>query len=599
MTYMLAANLKMLGEAWLSFSAYSGEWPQRLLLAGLCLLVMIAMGAWVTLLLRDEFEGIVIICIVPFMGLISILVLSLPVFLVSSIYNNTQVLGPSFGLILPGFGMMSAVAMWKLRSRFISNSKPLAALIGIMFLLILLRFPFFKDLIVPSYSDSVEHFQIISDLIRPDQSTQAFYQIDRMTVRYYHMGFHLISAFFAITLNAPVERVMLVLGQLLQVMIPLSLYLPIRSLTGSPRAGLIAILLAGMGWWMPAFGSNWGKYPALTGTALAAFMPGLLLSAMKLRDGSRRKFLILLAGLGGVAAVLSHTRILLVFFMMFSAWGLSNWALRSRFWTAAVFSITAAFTAFGFLLLPDFKTSLIFLIRPYLDKGGLPGIFVILLLVFCRKENGRSLLAAFLFGVFILAGAAIPLPHFFRQYGYQVLLDRPFSQLVFFIPLSVMGAIGADGFLNRLPYPIMAVIVQILLFVALVFNSLVIQEVAPSECCRLAGADDAAAYQWIKSTLPYSSRILIASNRTPAREFGVDGGLWITPMTGIETVMRSNQTPFSARVILDELCASGITHIYAGGNAARFHVEEIASSPWYADLFILPGAYLYRLTGCP
>jgi hypothetical protein len=171
-----------------------------------------------------------------------------------------------------------------------------------------------------------------------------------------------------------------------------------------------------------------------------------------------------------------------------------------------------------------------------------------------------------------------------------------------FLPLAITGGLGLAG-LGSLAQagPLRALwrAAALLLPLALVVYAFRQYGFSPSPCCRIASADDALAYRWIEANLPPDSVILIAANRTPSRFFGVDGGIWITPLTGYRTEKWPHNADLGSAAALEQICAKGATHVYAGGTSARFSVETLERRPdWYENLLTRPGAYLYRITGC-
>jgi hypothetical protein len=396
---------------------------------------------------------------------------------------------------------------------------------------------------------------------------------------------------------------MLVLGQILQALIPVSFFFVVRRATRSDAAALFGVLLAGLAWRMPGFASNWGKYPALTSLAVLPLVFGLFLLADSAADRKTRLTLWALALTAGALTGLGHTRSLLLLGMGIAGWWAAGRLLQSRpAWRTSAFIAALAGTAW-IAHQAARSSELALMLSPYLRAGLYSTLLVVLLVAFGLRRYPRPALAALLFLVLLLGGALVPLPDALARYGYQTLVDRPFAQMTLFLPLTLAGAFGYAGLAARRSSTrlLRALKASALLLVplALTLTALRYYDFSPSTCCQLAGRDDLAAFEWIEGNLPSEAVILIAANRTPARSYGVDGGIWITPFTGYRTEKWPHNALMDSPAILEGICAKGATHIYAGGVAARFSVERIESHPaWYARRFARPGAAVYEIVGC-
>lgn len=595
---MLNINLKLLYDFWVDFLFARQSFDSRLPLAFACLALIFFSGLWVIPLLRKVLDSASLLSIIPMAGLVTLILASFPVFLWSTWSGKSL----NFQLILAVllFLIFLSILLSAARGQAASGSaKALIALACLLLVFCVLRLPFIQGLVLPPYSDSVEHYQIIDDLSHPEVLPLAFYKLERLATRYYHMGFHVLAASLASLTASPIEQVMLVLGQLFQVIIPLSLFFPIKVITKNDLAGLGAVLFAGLCWRMPAFASNWGKYPALTSLSMLPLLPGVFYIAKEVEKHSRSRKLIFVALAAGAATVLAHTRSFVLLGMFFGSWYLSVWIARfqstKRFLALAVLFLSLF--GLGYFINMDSVMSFIFI--PYLRDGYLPLILVVLLIPFGLKKYPGLTICTLLILLFILVGSVFPLPAGLGRLGYLYLLDRPFAQVVLFLPLSALGGIGLAGLYEGIKYLRGSILVLPLFTFAALFYSLAYSELAPSSCCQLAGPDDIKAYRWIEDNLPSSAIILIASNQTPTRSYGVDGGAWVTPLTGYTVTMRSNKTPFDSPVILSELCDGGVSYVYVGETAARFSVEKIAiQANWYRNVYASPAVYIYQVIGC-
>jgi hypothetical protein len=542
--------------------------------------------------------------LVPAGGILALIGLALPVFVLCA-WAGVR---PDFRAILLVLIAALAFAAWLLNRRTsgsaVTSLRLPAALTLLFAALLALRLAFVRDLVLPPYSDSIEHYQIINDLLHPDRTPQAFYGLLRLTESYYHFGFHALAGSLSALSGAPAAEVMLALGQILQAVIPLALFFVIQRATGSDAAGLFGVLLAGIAWRMPGFASNWGKYPALTALALVPLAFGLLLLVES--SAERRSRRILLGVALGAAALtgLSHTRGLLLLGMAAAGWWAAGRLVQSGSrWMAIALAGAAAGLAWT-VFQASRNSELAFMLSPYLRQGFYSTLLVMLLAPFGLQLHPRAAFAALLFLMLMLAGASIPLPDQLARYGYQTLVDRPFAQMSLFLPLTLVGAVGFAGLAGRREnsrlWRWLTLSARLLVPLAIALSVARLYDYSPSACCQLAGPDDMAAFEWMQDNLPRDSVLLIAANRTPARSFGVDGGAWIAPITGL----RTEKWPFNS--LLDEpstlegVCAKRATHIYVGGTVSHFAVERIAARPeWYVIRYQAPAAAVYEVVGCP
>jgi len=125
-------------------------------------------------------------------------------------------------------------------------------------------------------------------------------------------------------------------------------------------------------------------------------------------------------------------------------------------------------------------------------------------------------------------------------------------------------------------------------------------------CCQFFGEDDRAALDWMDQNTPPNANIVIASSEailfesSPSAWYtGSDGGIWITPLIHRQALFWPYQTDFGIAETLVGLCQRGAGYIYVGGTGQSFDQAQLLARPdWYAKLFSLPKAQVYRIVGC-
>jgi hypothetical protein len=436
------------------------------------------------------------------------------------------------------------------------NVKLSAGLPALAFLaFVLLRIGYVAGAALPAYFDSPEHYRIIQILLAGPSAWP--------TDSYYHLGYHLLAAGLAAVTRGDIARVMLVLGQVIVAALPLPMYFFVRRATGQERAAWLAVVFAGLGWFVPAHAVNWGKYPALLGMLVFQFSLGLAL--LDLRKPA-------LAAAFFAATI--HTRMIVLFAVCVAAW-----LLASR-------------PKLGWLLMAG---ALGVLAWRYRDLGALweaygnGSLLLAALLALLAVRAFPRLLTGGLFAAFIGLALTVLPPAF-------PILDRPLTEMLLSLPLAWLGGLGA----SRLPkwgHPLLAA--------ALLIHAWTSYSFAPSACCQLAGREDLAAMEWIRQNTPEDARILIARSDyslggATLYGMGVDAGLWITPLTGRVTPGLPPATDFSQFDSYRQLCWGQVAYVYVGNKDVSFKLDGLQSNPnRYQTVFPLPNVSIVQVLGCP
>jgi hypothetical protein len=544
----------------------------------------------------------------------------LPILLASllwSLWRSVQRLESSALIIFIPVAIVAIVLLLRSRKEPRSDSKPVFfALLGLSGIFIFLRLAFVSKTVIPLYFDSAQHYLIIKNLLAlPVSNTTATFPW--LGGVYYHLGFHFVAALIAAVWHADVVNVMLILGQMVLALIPLSMFFLIRNETQSDRAGLLTVLLAAFGWYMPAHAMDWGKYPALTSLMLIMFVLSLAYLSIRYRKtlstGSHWALnTILFLALG--AAVFTHSRALVIFGIFALAWILATlWQrlpklLQGALLVAILVGIAAELT---FIQTKDVLGPLF---DPYTNKGLLITVLVLFLTLFGQWVYPKLtfsliLVVALMLGSLFIPAQGIP------GYADLTLLDRPFVEMILFLPLSLLGGLGLAGLervLQNIPTRLTNNVaswgktIGILLVAIILINALFKYEVYPSGCCRIVGRDDLVALDWMDKNLPAGAHILTSSTELrvlATDEFqgsvGGDAGIWINPLTGRATTPLAFSTDFSQPATWDALCKMGITHIYLGEIGSTFDDTKISPYPhWYKVLLSMPKVKVYQVVGC-
>lgn len=466
---------------------------------------------------------------------------------------------------------------------------------------LIIRLAFLEQATLPSYFDSAEHYRLIKLSLGIFQRTASVN--DLFLSIYYHKGYHfLISALiYLFQLNIP--DAMLVFGQIILAVLPLSFFFIIRQETDSDAVAFFTCLIASFGFHMPAHLVNWGKYPALLSLLGIQFVFILeyLIFKKSLCKEQKLKIYWLIVFLIFIT-VLIHTRALIVFLLTTLAVFVMLWQKK----ISTQFKYVSILIVFLILAIELFyvqqNTALFPLVTGYAQRDLWALILVLLLTPFVVKSYPNLMFFLSLLLCFFIALLFFPIPFF--TYGTQTLLDRPFVQMLAYITLSTIAGLGFAGLLHVLQNLQKAkLLISFVLFCFVIFNVSKNYSFYPSDCCQLASQDDLSALEWIDKELPQNARILIASNplyvtsfESPKALTGADAGIWITPLTSRFTLLSPANSDFDTSQTHSELCVQQISYIYIGNMPQSFNNSQLQSqSNWYHLVFDLPNTQIYQI----
>ena len=530
--------------------------------------------------------------------------------------ENKLILFGVISILLLGISA-NIVTFYTLRKREVARTRnfSLLLIISLFILSIILRLAYLKDIFVPPYFDSVAHLRIINKLIEGFNTSAIFNTLPNLTESYYHFGFHFFVALLTFGLHADPINVMLISGQVILAAIPIPLFFIIKHKTENNTAALLTLLLAGFGWYMPAFAINWGKYPALTGLLSLEIMLSLSYAISQKKTSKNNFKLIIFLLFGLLVSTLIHSRILIVFSISLISWFLAKKAaclekpeqhsiLRSSFFGILIL---------GILIQTDPLLKLT--LEPYLDKGILITSIILILSPFAFKKFHQSVYFIIFFIFSILACLFIPVDSILPTLNNQTLLDRPFVEMLLYFPLSILGGLGLAGLLEiinkatflsekKLFYTKTLVSILVIGFVG-VF-SLKNYAFYPADCCNFISYDDTIIFDWLRKNISNDARILVAANHlsvvpssTSTDLVGSDAGIWIPVLIDKRIVIMPYEIDFLSEGIMMELCQKKVTYIYVDNTNQSFNSNILDKKErWYKKILALPNTQLYQLKTC-
>ncbi len=412
-----------------------------------------------------------------------------------------------------------------------------------------------RELVLPGWVDSQHHYLIIKVML---EAHGLPHTLDPYlpTPFYYHYGFHAVTAFITAISGLEINQAMLIMGQILNAAIGLSVYTLGKTLFKDWRPALGAGLLVSFVTRMPAYYLTWGRYTLITGLVL---LPLAMSAAIDLLDGKNKiRGALTLALLTG-SVLLTHyfaalllglflVMILIVFLIknrrnfrdavhrgLVVGAGAATGLFIASPWLIRVIRYSTLNTGVA-VNLPESLSTVIAdpgeleyisnLLGPasshwLLFAGGLG----LILGLIQRKPVG--------FSVWSLALAALSLP-------WSLSLD-PFRPdhfaIVLFLPMVLwagflfwQAGFGLDHLFKQHWIQTLLLILIIAGWSAWAFP---LQSDIVNAVTVLVTEDDLAALDWIKENAPPDARFFINTAYWLNDVYrGVDGGGWLLPYTG-------------------------------------------------------------------
>ncbi len=417
------------------------------------------------------------------------------------------------------------------------------------------------------------------------------------------------------TFHADIANAMLILGQMVLAIMPISFFFLIKHETGSNSAGLFAVIVSAFGWYMPAHAVDWGKYPALTSVGLIPFVFSLayLLSQYKNTVSPQKRWaLYSLLGIGILVSGFVHSRSLVIFGITFLAWIIATWQQKLPARQRGILFLIVMVAVILEIIYIQKQDVLGLLFDPYIPKGVLITALVLFLSIFAQRSYPQLVLTCLLAVGFLLGSLFIPVLGLIPGHENLTLLDRPFVEMILFLPLSLISGLGLAGLekfwqdKNIRLISNNGFVISLIACGLVLINAYATYDLYPAKCCVLAGNDDMTAIDWMDQHLPANVHIGISATELKVLTSGTfegyvggDAGIWITPLINRFTSPLLYNTDFSEQVTLDNLCQTGISHLYVGDLGQNFDDSQLSAKPtWYKALLSMPEVRVYEVVGC-
>ena len=523
-------------------------------------------------------------------------------------------------------------------THYVSRFTFYALLLLLLLLALAVRLLAVRQIDTALWVDAGRHALITAVMVESGQTISHYApflpEIDRFP---YHFGFHTLAASLQLMGHWSLPELLLYLGQLLNALVPLTVYAAVWLLTRQRGAALLAAFLVALPFFFPAYYATWGRLTQLTAVLI---LPILLAATWRVPfggwDGRRGWWLVglLVAGL-----CLIHFRVFL-YYLPFAAlvWLVAMGRGRGRngrYLLAAaalalllagprLYQLIAMFeqpvqavghTIAGYNRFPT-QYYRVGWDRYFIWLAGGLWLLQLQFMVLLRRWHFLPLtLAAWVGLLFILlAGEQLGLPE-------TTLVNLNSMYIILFVPLALFLGLGWGRLWRILrPWPPLRWLAALGLGFGLTLAGLfgTYQQITIlNPQTILVYPQDIQAIHWLDEHLPPEAHIAVNSWLWLGNTWaGSDGGAWIVPLTG-----RSASTPPADYIYNRDLLAQvngfnealrgleewdgaetaeflrhwGVTHIFIGARGGQFDPATLLQNPEMRLLYARDGVFVFEI----
>jgi hypothetical protein len=496
-----------------------------------------------------------------------------------------------------------------------------------------------RGLAFPLWVDASRHALITAVMAvngQTPENYEPFLAVERFP---YHFGFHTLSASLRLMTGWPLPRLLLFLGQLLNGLVPLTLYTAVWFFRRKQGPSLLAAFLVGLPFFLPGYYATWGRLTQLTAVFL---MPVLLAFTWLLARGGRgwRRAWWLIALLAG-GLFLVHFRVFL-FYVPFAAIVWLFTLGRNGRWLAAAMILALALVGPRLLELSAVTEPVLVLSSTIPNYNAFPttyyqagweryfvwlagaGLFLTLVFGLWRPSSWRwrrwmalpIFLAIWVASLFLLlAGEPVGLPE-------SSLVNLNSMYITLFLPLAIFLAVTAEHLWRWLGQghwllQVIAWAAAGAVMTATFLFGLRQQITILNPQTILAQAEDLAGLRWVEDHLPQRATIAVNSWLWLGNTWaGSDGGAWLVPLTARASTTPPvdyvyNQTLFQFVGAFNEAATAasdwadpsaaewlrqqGVTHVFIGARGGFFDPAALARNPAMKMLYGRDGVFVFEI----
>lgn len=412
-----------------------------------------------------------------------------------------------------------------------------------------------RELLLPNWVDSQHHYLIVRAILENKGLPENLLPY-LVTPFYYHYGFHAVTALFTAVSGLEIGQAMLILGQVLNAVISLSVYTLAKTIWKKWQPAAVAALLVSFVTRMPAYYLSWGRYTLTTGMLL---LPVTITLCISLLDKSKKRFAIPTLAILVAGVLLTHYLaglVLGIFILIFTLFTLFSrlqkygkaiadlWPIITGSLAGLLLALPWLIRLFQFtisrkeidLVLPVtaqtlFKTAdrwaYVWKLLGPLSNTVLLGLAVLgLIIALARRRNLTFAIWSLVLILLTLPWSARLTP--FREDHFAIILFFPITIWAGWLIWQTGCWLGKRLDRVWLSAAVSAVMVAMFIVWSYPLSSDIVNPVTV-----MVTQEDIEALDWVKENTPPDARFYINTAYWLNNTYrGVDGGGWLLPYTG-------------------------------------------------------------------
>ena len=492
-----------------------------------------------------------------------------------------------------------------------------------------------RDTPVLPWVDASRHALITSVMASSGQTISDFAPYLPVTRFPYHYGFHTLSASLSLLSEWPLDRLLLYLGQLLNALVPLTLFSALWLMVRQRSAGYLAAFLVALAFFFPAYYATWGRLTQLTAVLILPLVIAFTWQLLRGEEAWIDRWWLL--GILTAGLFLIHFRVL-VYYLPFPAIALLINHFRRLRWLAA-----SAILAFILVLsrlftlledtdpvarmsrtIPGYNEFPVNYVTTGWERAFLvaAGVVVLAAVIAAILRRSWAILPlalagwiAALFGVLSLDRLGVPVPSLFNLNSMYIIV---------FVPVAMLLSIAFGQFwlwLDEASRPVWWLgygLTGLGLVILLVYGARRQVSILNPQTL-LVETEDMIGLRWLDENLPQDAQIAVNSWQWLGETWAAaDGGAWILPLTGrtvttppidhiynsdlFQQVRDFNQAATAVSDWSDPAQAQwlqeqGVSHIFVGKRGGFFDPAKLARNPDLTLLFAHDGVFIFSVEG--
>lgn len=533
-------------------------------------------------------------------------------------------------------------AGWKLSTMRIDPVD--LALAGILVFTLAQRLVMARDLAGPPWVDPVHHSLITRLIIEQGGLPTEFQSAAEAESARYHPGFHVTVAAFSQLAGLPIPDAMLLFGQVQNALSVLAVYLLAVRLTRDRIAGLFAALMSGAFFPMPAYYLSWGRYTQLAGLLILPAAVALI-ETLATYPWRRSGALLWTAAAVCAGLFLTHYRVTAFMALWLAARVLAETLRRldrRAIWSTLA-EIGGRYLAVGLvailLTLPWWPQLWQQMLAPRLANRG-EIVALDISWGYLTPVYGRAVMWLALLGLLVsilrlgwfgpTLALWVGLMFMSANQGSISLplagsVDKLSVEITLFAPLCVLAGYAISSLLApvRRYAPVWAwraaaaVAAVVAAGLALAAAPKMLNLLNPTTI--LLRQADRPALEWVQANLPPEARIAINPFLWGYGAYaGQDGGYWISPITGRQTLPPIVTYNLGERDLIDSVNATSqamlnygkdpqqlyqvlqvhsIDYVYLGRRGGAISPQALSESELFRLRYHQDGVWIFELAG--